>query len=104
MGKQRRKFSAEFKAQAVLAVLKGTSSAAEICRTHKLKPDLLTRWKQEFLENAERIFERDGDRDQEQARIAELERLVGRLTLELEVAKKASSILSQRSSSDGSSS
>lgn len=104
MGKTRRKFNAEFKVKLVLAVLKGTSSAAELCRTYKLKPDLLTRWKQEFLENAERVFEQDGEREREQARIAELERLVGRLTLELEVAKKASSILSQRSKSDGSSS
>lgn len=104
MGRTPRKFSPEFKVKLVLAVLKGTSSAAEICRTYKLKPDLLTRWKQEFLENAERAFERDSDREREQARIAELERLVGRLTLELEVAKKASSILSPRSKSDGSSS
>lgn len=101
MSRQRRKFSPEFKAKAVLAVLKGTSSAAEICRTHQIKPDLLTSWKQEFLANAERIFERDRDREQERARIAELERLVGRLTLELEVAKKASSILRQRAPSDG---
>jgi len=104
MGRTPRKFSPEFKVKLVLAVLKGTSSAGEICRTYKLKPDLVTRWKQEFRENAERAFERDSDREREQARIAELERLMGRLTLELEVANKASSILSQRAKSDGSSS
>ena len=37
----------------------------------------------------------------EQQRIVDLERLVGRLTLELEVAKKVSSIFSPRSSRNG---
>jgi len=36
------------------------------------------------------VFRSDEQRSQEQARIAELERLAGRLTLELEVAKKVS--------------
>jgi hypothetical protein len=36
------------------------------------------------------VFRSDEQRNQEQARIAELERMVGRLTVELEVAKKVS--------------
>ncbi len=90
MTRQRRQFSPEFKAKVVLEILRGARSAPEICRSHKLKPDLVSRWKQEFVENAGRVFERPGERDQTEARVAELERLVGRLTLELEVAKKAS--------------
>ena len=39
------------------------------------------------------VFQNGKSNSSDQARIAELERLVGRLTLELEVAKKASSIL-----------
>lgn len=93
MTKKHRTFSPEFKAQAVLAVLSGSKTAAEICREHQLKPDLFSKWKAAFLENAAKAFERETTVDPQQARIAELERMVGRLTLELEVAKKASTLL-----------
>ena len=43
--------------------------------------------------STERLAQGRPGRPEEQQRVAELERLVGRLTLELEVAKKASSIL-----------
>ncbi len=89
---KRRTFSPEFKAQRVLEVLTGAKTATEICREHKLKPDLVSRWKLNFLQNAAKVFQGDEEIDPTQARIAELERLVGRLTLELEVAKKVSKL------------
>lgn len=89
-----RKFSPEFKAKLVLEVISGTKTAAEVCREHNLKPDLLSKWKATFLANAASVFQRDDEVDPSQARIAELERLAGRLSLELEVAKKASWLLS----------
>jgi|SRR3990172_576946 len=88
-----RKFTPEFKAQVVLEVISGAKSAAEICRQHNLKPQVISAWKSVFLENAAQMFRNGRTNGQEQARVVELERLVGRLTLELEVAKKASSIL-----------
>jgi transposase-like protein len=93
MTKKHRTYSPEFKAQAVLAVLSGSQTAAEICREHQIKPDLFSHWKAAFLENAAKVFERETALDPQQARIAELERMVGRLTVELEVAKKASTLL-----------
>jgi transposase-like protein len=90
---KRRTFTPEFKAQVVLEVISGSQSAAEVCRRYSLKPQLLSRWKAEFIENAGRVFQSDEQRSQEQARIAELERLVGRQTLELEILKKASRVL-----------
>jgi len=88
-----RKFTPEFKAQVVLEVISGAKNAAEICRQHDLKPQVISEWKSVFLENAAQVFQNSKSDGQEQARIAELERLVGRLTLELEVAKKASGFL-----------
>jgi transposase len=93
MTKKHRTFNPEFKAQAVLAVISGNKTAAEICREHQIKPDLFSKWKAAFLDNAAKVFERESAVDPQQARIAELERLVGRLTLELDVAKKASTLL-----------
>jgi len=93
-----RTFTPEFKAQVVLEVISNTRSAAEVCRAHSLKPQLLSRWKAEFIANAWKVFQNDEQRSEEQARIAELERLVGRQALELEVLKKASSVLRLHSS------
>jgi hypothetical protein len=53
------------------------------------------------VERAAEIFATERGRGGEQERIAELERMVGRLTMELEVAKKASNILTSLSSGKG---
>ncbi len=90
-----RTFTPEFKAQVVLEILTGAKSAAAICREHHLKDSVVSRWKQEFLQEAAKIFQHDEAHQQAEARIAELERLVGRLTLQLEIAKKASALLEQ---------
>jgi transposase-like protein len=89
---ERRQFSPQFKAERVLELLNGTHPPAEICRTHGIKPSLLLAWRRRLVEQAAKLFERESDRDPAQARIGELERLVGRLTLELDVAKKASNL------------
>jgi transposase-like protein len=100
MGK-RRTFSPDFKAQVVLEVLSGTRSAAEVCRQYELKPQLLSLWKSELVNHAATVFQREEQPEHSPARIAELEQLVGRLTLELEVAKKASGLLRAASHRNG---
>jgi transposase-like protein len=86
---KRRTFSAEFKAQLVMSVLTGERSVAEVCRQHALSDTLFYRWKADLLAALPHIFEPDPQLEAAQVRIADLERLVGRLTLELEVSKKA---------------
>lgn len=91
-----RSFTPEFKAQVVLEVLTGSKSAAEVCRDHQLKETVFYRWKEEFLKQASKAFESDDQQLKNERRIAELEQLVGRLTLKLEIAKKVSSLLNAR--------
>jgi transposase-like protein len=93
MAANRRQYSAEFKAKVVLQVLSGEKTSSDICRTHKLNANVLNRWRKEFLEQAPSIFERGESRNDDEQKIAELERLVGQLTIQLEIAKKASSYL-----------
>jgi transposase len=93
MARTRRNFSAEFKAKVVLEILSGNKSAAEVCREYNLKPDLVSHWKNQFMANAAQIFENGTKMDPQQARIEELERLAGKLSLELEIAKKALTLL-----------
>ena len=91
MAGTRRQFTADFKAKVVLQLVSGEKTASELCRVHKLNPNLLNRWRSELIEQASSIFEKGETGAREQQRIAELERMVGQLTMQLEIAKKASS-------------
>jgi transposase len=96
-----RTFKPQHKAQVVLQVLSGTKSAAQICRDLNINENLLSRWKQQLLTHAALVFERESEATEQAERIAELERLVGRLTMELEVAKKASQLAAYQTSKNG---
>ena len=75
MAKHRR-FTPEFKAEVVLEALRGETSQAELCRRHNLSiATLFDATDQQSSEVAERI--------------AHLEQLVGRLTVALDIEKKA---------------
>jgi transposase len=41
MAAKRRQYSAEFKAKVVLQVLSGEKTSSDLCRTHKLNPNVL---------------------------------------------------------------
>jgi len=91
---KRRKFTAKFKAEVVLEALRGETSQAELCRHHNLSENQVSTWKRQFLENAETFFESpEKHSDASSERIAQLEQLVGRLTLALEIEKKALTLL-----------
>jgi transposase-like protein len=89
MSSQRRSFSPAFKAQVALQALRGEKSQAALCREHNLSPDLICRWKQTLEEQAQELFAHAGHSDAGAQRLAELERLVGQLTLELSAAKNS---------------
>ena len=86
---KRRTFTPEFKAQVVLEELSGIKDKAEMCREYRLRPQVFSRWREEFLERAPEIFATERSRGDEQERIVELERMVGRLTMQLEAAKES---------------
>jgi transposase len=99
---RRRQFTAEVKAQVVLELLSGAKSSAELCREHQLASSVLADWKASFLARAASLFNSPNQYNhQEATRVAELERLVGRLTLENDILKKATSILHPRSKTRG---
>ena len=91
--KKRRSFSPEFKARVVLEVLSGQRSKAEACRHYQIKDSLLARWTKQFLERTPSLFENKQQHSTaDPQRVVELERMVGRLTMELDLAKKASQL------------
>ena len=102
----RRTFTPDFKLEAVLDMLRGEKTIAQICHERNITESLLYTWRDAFFERAPTIFadqRRSGSAPQAQ-RIAELERMVGKLTMEIDVLKKARSLLSSPPKQSGRSS
>lgn len=95
MSKKRRNFSAQFKLETVLDGLRGEKTVAQICRERDISESLYYKWRDAFVERATSIFadQRGPQRDEQAERIAELERLAGKQALEIEILKKAGSLL-----------
>ena len=88
-----RKFTPEYKARIVLEILTEGKSLSQASREHGIKDSVLSRWKKEFIERSPLLFENSPSRDARDERIAELERMVGKLAMENEILKKAKSWL-----------
>ncbi len=102
----RRKFTAPgtlwVKLDAVLELLAGHKSVAQISRERAKTEKLLYDWKRAFTERAPMIFDTGAAAVSEtQTRIAELERLVGRLTMENEILKKVGTVWTSHSHRNG---
>ena len=86
---KRRVFSRDFKLR-VLNEIEAGKSQAQVAREHQINHQILTRWYREYREQREKAFPgKAWAVPSEAARIAELERMVGRLTMENDLLKKA---------------
>ena len=92
---KRRTFTPEFKAEVVLEALRGETSQAALCRRYNLSEQQLSKWKQQVVENVATLFaSTDQQSSEAEERIAHLEQLIGRLTVALDIQKKALTFLS----------
>jgi len=87
MGKSRKKYSGKFKLQIVLEAIAGERSTAEIARAYDVNPNLIGRWKQELVDKGHEIFDTPTAENNPYKKIEELEKIIGKLTVELELAK-----------------
>jgi transposase len=86
MGLSRRKFTREFKLDAMERLESGASVAA-VARALEVSPRLLQRWRQEFRESPGRAFPGAGQRRLDPDRVAQLERKIGQQTREIDFLK-----------------
>jgi transposase len=86
MGLSRRKFTREFKLEAMERLESGASVAA-VARALEVNPGLLQRWRQEFRESPGAAFAGAGQRRLDPDRVAQLERKIGQQTLEIDFLK-----------------
>ena len=57
MSRQRRNFSAKFKSDLVIELLKGEKDLNTLATENNIQPNLLRNWKKEFLNNASAVFD-----------------------------------------------
>ena len=91
MPEKRRRFTKAFKINVVHAYLAGRS-VGEITREFDIHQNLVYKWTQEYQANPTSAFRGSTDDEVTQTneqRIADLERTLGRMTLENEFLKKA---------------
>ncbi|MBX6381142.1 MAG: transposase [Thermoflavifilum aggregans] len=90
MKTNRRKFSGAFKAQVAIEALKERESLAEISKKYEVHPNMISKWKQEFLKRAPEIFETKSPDQQAQVDIEKLYAKIGQLEMERDFLKKVS--------------
>lgn len=88
MKSRQHRFPEEIKLNAVLRLLKGETSAVELSQEIGCHPTIIAEWKTRFLHSAHRIFTSDRETDEKEKRFEELERMIGKLTVQNEFLKK----------------
>ena len=94
MKRQRRQYSADWKAKVALEAIKGQRAVQEIASHYEVHPTLVTHWKKQLLEGAAEIFS-NGKRaaaDAEEELKAELYQQIGKLQVEVDWLKKKSGL------------
>jgi transposase-like protein len=83
-------YSADFKRETVDELLSGQRRASQICRARGIDVTTLRRWRRAYEEHGEAAWTMPKPEDTSaEAKIAQLERLIGQLTVENAVLKKA---------------
>jgi transposase len=92
---KRRQFTKEFKLH-VLREIEAGISLAQTARQHHLHPNVIRKWREQYARYADRAFAGNGHTYTDDAKVAELERLIGQLTVENTFLKKVLSKLEHK--------
>lgn len=90
MGKQRRRFTREYKVEAVRLALSGTKPQKEVAKDLNLNPETLYRWVAEFRNDPDQSFPGNGQLKDKDREIEQLRRENARLQAENAFLKKVS--------------
>lgn len=86
----KRNYPPSFKFAVVLECLQGTRTEAEIARAHALHPVTVSSWKRKFLADGAQVFETSSSQKEADAKLAQLERMLGQKEVELALLKNFS--------------
>jgi transposase len=88
MSLKRRQFSQEFKLQ-ILSEIESGKTIAQVARENQIHPITIGKWRKEHQSYGSKAFAGNGNTYKLEARIAELERVLGQTTMENAFLKKA---------------
>lgn len=88
MKKERRKFSASFKAKVAIEAIKEQQTIQELAAKYELHPTQINTWKREFLDNAESVFITDKSPSKDDSKEKELYSKIGELQIQVDFLKK----------------
>jgi transposase len=94
MPETRRKFSREFKLEAVRLVTSGGRGVAATARDLEVRPDMLRRWKRQLEEDPVEAFPGKGNLKSEEEQVRRLQRELARVKEERDILKKVVAIFS----------
>ncbi len=80
--RKRKTYTAAQKLHAALELIKGERTAVDIARDIGCHPTIIVDWKEALEKNGSLIFERQADETKKDAKIAKLERLIGKLSVQ----------------------
>jgi transposase len=87
MGLKKRAFTRDFKLRVMREIEAGKSQAAA-AREHQVPANTISKWLGQYRKYKDRAFAGNGNAYTDEARFAELERMVGRLTMENDLLEK----------------
>lgn len=87
---KRRKFSAAFKAQVAIEALKERETLAALSKKFGIHANMISKWKQEFVERSTEIFETAPPEKETEAKMDRLYSKIGQLEMERDWLKKIS--------------
>lgn len=83
MKRERRKFSADFKAKVAIEAIKERSTLLQISSKFKISPAQVSKWKHEFVERSSSVFEKeDSDQKESEKKERELYSKIGELQVQ----------------------
>jgi transposase len=90
--RNKRKFSADFKAKVVIEALKERSTIEDLAKKYELHPNQISQWKKEFLEKAATVFGSGGKNEssinQQEEKMEKLYQEIGKQKIEIDWLKK----------------
>lgn len=92
---ERRKFTREFKIEAIKPIIEGEKSLTQVSRELDIRRSQLQRWRAGYQADPAQAFPGSGQLKPDEAEVAQLKRELKRTQMERDILKKAIAIFSK---------
>jgi transposase-like protein len=82
-----KRYPAKVKFQVVLEMIQGEKTVGQVAKAYGVHPNSANKWKKDFLEKGPEVFDQEGVVADYEARIADLEQLLGKKEVEIALIK-----------------